>query len=105
MERQTSSSSRLRERSRKLESNARSIVSEVDEMISDAEDLVRGHLESQPYTTLALAAGAGFVIGGGLTVGVLATLARVGARVAVGAAIQGALARVLSEIKPIESPT
>ncbi len=103
MQRQTPSTSRLRERSRKLEDHARSFASDLDELVSDVEEVVRGRLESDPYVTLAIAAGAGFVAGGGLTVGVLSTLARMGARMAVGAAMQGVLARVLSASQPAPS--
>lgn len=103
MESRASSTSRLRDKSRKLESDARSFASGIDELISDVEQMVRGRFEHQPYTMLAAAVGAGFVLGGGLTPAVIASLARMGSRAAVGAAMQGALARILTELQPAAS--
>jgi len=99
MQGRTASAARLRERGRKLEDDARSLLSDVDAMVSEFEDVVRKRLDSDPYVTLAIAAGAGFVAGGGLTVGVLNMLLRFGTRAAVGAVMQGAVARVLSAVE------
>ena len=92
----SSKTSRLLERGRKVERDARSLSSDLEGLLSEVEDLVRARLEAQPYATLAVAAGAGFVLGGGLTVGVVGTLARIGTRMATAALMQGALTRVLA---------
>jgi ElaB/YqjD/DUF883 family membrane-anchored ribosome-binding protein len=102
---QASAASRLRERSRRLESDARSFAADVEELISDVEDLVRSRLETQPYATLAVAAGAGFVVGGGLTLGVLGTIVRAGVRAALGTLVQGAVARAVSASKTDDAST
>jgi ElaB/YqjD/DUF883 family membrane-anchored ribosome-binding protein len=95
----TNSASRLLERGRKVERDAQSFVEDIEGLVTDVEGLVRTSLEARPYATLAIAAGAGFVVGGGLTVGVLGTLVRVGARMATAAVVQGALTRVLAGIQ------
>ena len=90
------STARLLERGRQVERDAQSFAADFQGLVSDVEQLVRARLEAQPYATLALAAGAGFVVGGGVTVSLLATTARLGARMATAAMMQGALARVFS---------
>ena len=91
-----SSAERLRERGRQVERDAQSFAANLEGLASDVEQLVRTRLEAQPYRTLALAAGAGFVVGGGVTMGVLATMARVATRMATAAILQTTLAHVFS---------
>lgn len=90
------STGRLLERGRRVERDAQSFAANLEGLVSDAEELVRTRLESQPYATLAIAAGAGFVLGGGLTLGVLATMARVGTRMAPAAMLQTTVGRAFS---------
>ena len=90
------SAERLRERGRQVERDAQSFAANLEGLASDVEQLVRTRLEAQPYATLALAAGAGFVVGGGLTLGVLATTARLATRMATAAVLQTTLARAFS---------
>jgi ElaB/YqjD/DUF883 family membrane-anchored ribosome-binding protein len=90
------STGRLFERGRQVEHDAQSFVANLEGLVSDAEQLLRTRLQTQPYATLGIAAGAGFVLGGGVTLGVLATVARLGTRMATAAMLQTTLARVLS---------
>jgi hypothetical protein len=90
------STGRLLERGRQAERDAHSFAANLEGLVSDAEELLRIRLETQPYATLAFAAGAGFVVGGGVTLSVLATLARLGTRMATAAILQTTVARVFS---------
>jgi hypothetical protein len=90
--------SRLLDRGRQVEHDAQSFVTGVEELISDVEKLLRERLDQRPYETLAFAAGAGFIVGGGLTVRMIATLVSIGGRMATAALMQGALTRVLSAV-------
>jgi ElaB/YqjD/DUF883 family membrane-anchored ribosome-binding protein len=87
---------RLLERGRQVGQDAKSFAANLEGLVSDAEQFVRTRLEAQPYGTLAIAAGAGFVVGGGVTLGVLATMARLGTRMAAAAMLQSTFARVFS---------
>jgi ElaB/YqjD/DUF883 family membrane-anchored ribosome-binding protein len=90
------STGRLLERGRQVEHDAQSFAANLEGLVADAEQFVRTRLEAQPYATLAIAAGAGFLIGGGLTIGVMATITRLGTRMATAAMLQGTLSRVFS---------
>ena len=52
----------------------------------DPAALLREHMEGRPYQTLAVAAGVGFVLGGGLWNHLVRSLVNVGARLAITAA-------------------
>lgn len=58
--------------------------------------VVREQLEQRPYLTLAVVAGAGFVVAGGLTTPAVRSLANVGTRFAIAAASRK-LAEIISE--------
>ena len=90
------SAARLLERGRQVERDAQSFASNMEGLVSDVESLVRSSLEARPYETLGIAAGVGFVLGGGLTIGVLGMALRAGTRMASAAVLQGTLARVFS---------
>jgi hypothetical protein len=51
------------------------------------QGLLRERLEERPYATLALAAGAGYVLGGGVPVALMRVLFAVGGRVAIERAL------------------
>jgi hypothetical protein len=91
------STGRPLKRGRHAQRDAHSFAANLDGLVSDAEALLRARLETQPYATLALAAGAGFVAGGGVTLGVVATVARLGTRMATASMLKNMLARVFSE--------
>ena len=86
----------LLERGRRAERDAHSFAANLEGLLSDAEELLRTRLETQPYATLAIATGTGFVVGGGVTLGLVATIARVGTRMATAAMLKTTLARVFS---------
>jgi hypothetical protein len=98
--RRATTASHLLERGRQVERDAQSFMADVEGLISDVESLVRANLEARPYATLSAAAGAGFVVGGGLTVGVLGTVARMGVRIATAALMQSVLSRATSGVRP-----
>lgn len=52
------------------------------------EDVLRATVKQQPYATLALAAGLGYVIGGGLAPGIVRTAVGTGSRMALGLVLE-----------------
>jgi ElaB/YqjD/DUF883 family membrane-anchored ribosome-binding protein len=93
------STGRLLERGRQAEGDAHSFAANLEGLVSDAEELLRARLETQPYATLAMAAGAGFIVGGGVTLGVLTTIAGLGTRMATASMLKTTLARVFSRLE------
>jgi ElaB/YqjD/DUF883 family membrane-anchored ribosome-binding protein len=91
-----SSTARLLERGRQVERDAQSFASNLEGLVMDVEALVRSSLEARPYETLTVAAGAGFVLGGGLSIGVLGMVTRAGTKMAAAALLQGTLTRIFS---------
>src|SRR5262245_52406569 len=78
-----------------LSRNARRLSSELNELSGTVQELAEGcsavareQLKRQPYVVLAVAAGIGYVLGGGLPRGVIGRLLFLGGRVA----LQGAIA-------------
>jgi len=71
--------------------------------LGDAYDRLRAQLEERPYQTLAVVAGVGFVLGGGLftrfAVRVIASSLRVG----LAAAFAPLVDSVVAHIQPLES--
>ena len=61
------------------------------------EDVLRGTMGQQPYATLAVAAGVGFVLGGGLAPGLVRTLFGTGTRMALGLALERLFTNVGSD--------
>ena len=90
------STGRLLKRGSQAERAAQSFAAVLEGLVSDAGEILRARLETQPYATLALAAGAGVVAGGGVTLGVVATVARLGTRMATALMLKSTLARVFS---------
>jgi hypothetical protein len=56
--------------------------SSVGDFTSELEEVVRTSVKESPLLTFAAAGGLGFVLGGGLTIGVMTRLLRAGLRVA-----------------------
>jgi hypothetical protein len=52
------------------------------------ESVLREHVVDQPYTALAVAAGVGFILGGGLAPGLVRTLLGTGTRMGLGLALE-----------------
>src|SRR5689334_10934677 len=77
-----------------LSRNARRLSSELQELSGTMQELAEGcsavareQLKRQPYVVLAVAAGIGYVLGGGLPRGVVRRLLLLGGRVALEGAI------------------
>jgi hypothetical protein len=72
--------------------------------LNDAYDRLRRQLEDNPYQTLALVAGAGFILGGGLftrfAVNVIAASLRVGVAAAFAPLVDSLLAQVREPLEP-----
>ena len=66
------------------------------DLLAKLEDLARGSLKESPLLTVAGAGALGFVLGGGLTVGVALRLARVGGRAALAAYVRQLLIDLIS---------
>lgn len=64
--------------------SAQHIIEESRSLVSDVATVldIPGRMERSPYTTLLIAAGIGFVLGGGLFTSLTGTLLRTGIRVA-----------------------
>lgn len=68
------------------------LAADARRMLSEGEGVAREHLTRQPYVTLAIAAGVGYVLGGGLPRGVL--------RLAMGVFGRLAVERALAQVTP-----
>jgi hypothetical protein len=78
----------LSRQARRLQSELSEMGGTLNELVSDARTVAREQLRQQPYVVLAIAAGVGYVLGGGLPRGVVGRLLMLGGRVA----LQGAVA-------------
>lgn len=65
----------------------------VEDVVRDLDTALRLRLEQSPLLTFAVAGGIGYILGGGLTLGVLARLVGAGVRAAVALRAQ----RVISD--------
>ena len=68
--------------------NADDLAESFNETLDDVKQLVRKQMRQRPYTALGVAAGVGFILGGGLTVRVGSTLLGLGARVALNSLLR-----------------
>jgi hypothetical protein len=84
------------ERGRQAEPDVHSFAANLQRLLSDAEEPLRTRFETRPYAMLAIATGAGFVLGGGVTLGLVATIARAGTRMATASVLKATLASVFS---------
>jgi hypothetical protein len=78
--------------SRQVKAEAEQLVETLQHARVEWEALLRQEMKHRPYTTLALAAGVGYVIGGGLAPGVVRSLVGTGSRLAIGVLLQRLLA-------------
>jgi hypothetical protein len=69
------------DRARRLGTDVQNVVGDVEGLVVESRAYLRGHLESRPYATLGVAAGVGFVLGGGLPRWVLRFFLGLAARV------------------------
>lgn len=76
--------------------SAQHILDESRDLVSDAAAVldIRGRMERKPYQTLLIAAGIGFVLGGGLFTSLTGTLLRTGLRVAALPILKNQLASI-----------
>lgn len=92
----------LSRQARRLTSELSEVGGTMNEIINDCRTLARQQLRRQPYTVLAVAAGVGYVLGGGLPGGIVRRLLFLGGRVA----LEGAVAKYAAAItgtEPTES--
>lgn len=85
--------SRLMEQGRRVQQSAQTFGNSLEGLLSEAEAYVRDNLERRPYASLGAAAGAGFVVGGGLSARLLMTVAMMSTRALAFTAVQAALLR------------
>jgi len=71
-----------------LQADAEAVVTSVQVAARDAETFVRTQTTQRPYVSLGVAAGVGFVLGGGLSPKLTATLLGLGGRILVNAVLR-----------------
>jgi ElaB/YqjD/DUF883 family membrane-anchored ribosome-binding protein len=81
----------VRERVGEVRERADDLARTVGSLARDLEDAVTRETKRRPYQAVAAAATVGFVLGGGLSMGVLRLAMRVGARLATAALLERAL--------------
>jgi ElaB/YqjD/DUF883 family membrane-anchored ribosome-binding protein len=81
-----------------IASSATHIVDESRRLAKDVADVIDmpGRMERHPYQTLLIAAGVGYVLGGGLLTSLTATLLRGGVRVAAVPMVRQQLLRMVT---------
>lgn len=84
----TNHAERLRVHARTMHESAGEFRTATRGAASELSNAAREQLEARPYATLGACVVAGFLLGGGLTPGVLRRMVGIGGRVAVGAALQ-----------------
>lgn len=85
----------LCEHVRGIDDLATSLVREVVGTVRDSESFVVDHLRRQPYRTIALAGGVGYVLGGGLQLRLVRLAATLAVRVVTAVAVRELGARIL----------
>jgi len=75
---------RISQRVQEIENSAQHLVEEAKGVVSDLRDTldIRARVQRHPYGMLALAAGVGYVLGGGLFTSTTGSLVRLGLRLA-----------------------
>lgn len=73
---------RLQQRSARVRREVSGLTGEVEGALSDFERTVREQLEARPYATLGAATGLGYLLGGGLPIGLGRLLFSMGGRLA-----------------------
>src|SRR5262245_19863179 len=82
-ERRSAAAKHLVDQGSRVRADVAALTQSARELIEEAHDVVRSYLEEKPYATLGAALGAGYVLGGGLPIGLMRTLFGVGGRLAV----------------------
>lgn len=82
-----SSMADLQRQARRLSSELTEMSGTMGALVDDCRAVVREQLDQQPYVVLAIAAGVGYVLGGGLPSGIVGRLLMFGGRVALEGAI------------------
>jgi hypothetical protein len=77
----------LVEQSKRVREDVAALAGTVRQVTRGWESLVRDRLEQRPYATLAVVAGVGYVLGGGIPSGILRLLLGIGSRLAVEQAV------------------
>jgi hypothetical protein len=85
----------------RVRGEARDLVDAVEATAVELEDFLRTELRQRPYLTLALAAGAGYILGGGLPTRVTGLLFTFGTRVAMAIAVRELTTRSASDTDPV----
>ena len=68
--------------------NADDLAESFSDTLDDVKQFARKQTRQRPYAALGMAAGVGFILGGGLTVRVGSTLLGIGARVALNTVLR-----------------
>jgi hypothetical protein len=84
----------LSRQARRLTSELSEMGGTMSEIVTDCRALAREQLQRQPYVVLAIAAGVGYVLGGGLPGGIVRRMLMLGGRVA----LEGAVAKYAGNI-------
>ncbi len=69
---------------RQLTQDAESLMQDVRDVVDGVQEYLERQVKERPYTTVAIAAGAGYVLGGGLATRVNRTLFSLASRIAIG---------------------
>ena len=73
---------RLQQKGQQVRRDVGDLTSEVESALGELETVVREQLSQRPYTTLAAAAGVGYVLGGGIPVALTRMMFGLGGRLA-----------------------
>lgn len=80
-----------------LGEDATALASAIDGALRDGERFLRRWMRERPVTTLAATAGAGFLLGGGLTPRIAGRLVSSGSRILLAAALERFLSQTLGD--------
>jgi hypothetical protein len=83
---------RVYERGRQVADEAKVFLSVFEEAVGEAESYLKDQLARRPYLTLAVAAGAGYVLGGGVPSRLTRLVVDVGVRLMAANLVQNAVA-------------
>jgi len=73
---------RIQQKGQRVRRDVGDLTSEVEGALGELETVVREQLTQRPYTTLAAAAGLGYVLGGGIPVALSRMMFGIGGRLA-----------------------
>src|SRR5689334_9545276 len=73
---------RIQQKGQRVRRDVGDLTSEVEGALGELETVVREQLTQRPYTTLAAAAGLGYVLGGGIPVALTRMMFGIGGRLA-----------------------